>query len=131
MGGGFTMDTACQKTSMFRAYATVEGYGPGGVSAATKPTCANADAKAALLIIQGSTDTTVTPEMAAASLAFWTTKNGCSATTTMPTSAGFMSCTAHEDCTSALPVYECTGNWNHTITSTASADVWAFFNTFK
>ena len=131
MGGGFTMDTACQKSSMFRAFATVEGYGPGGVGAATKPVCSNAGAKVPLLSIQGSTDTTVTPEMGQASLAFWTGKNGCSATTSMPMGAGFTSCTANEDCTSTLPVYYCTGTWNHTITSTAAGDVWAFFSSFK
>jgi polyhydroxybutyrate depolymerase len=131
MGGGFTMDTACQKTNMFRAYATVEGYGPGGVSAATKPACTNASAKAPLLIIQGSTDTTVTPAMGQASLAFWTEKNGCSATTTTPMGAGFTSCMANQDCTSTFPVYYCTGTWQHTITSTAAGDVWAFFSSFK
>jgi poly(3-hydroxybutyrate) depolymerase len=131
MGGGFTMDTACQKSTMFRAFATVEGYGPGGVSAATQPTCANAAAKAPLLIIQGSTDGTVTPAMGQASLAFWTGKNGCSATTSMPMGMGFTSCTANEDCTSGFPVYYCTGTWMHAITSTAAADVWAFFSTFK
>jgi len=131
MGGGFTMDTACQKTSLFRAFATVEGYGPGGVGAATKPTCASANAKAPLMIIQGTTDTTVTPAMGEASLAFWTTANGCGATGTMVTGTGFTSCNARADCTSTFPVYYCTGNWTHTITSTAAADVWAFFDSFK
>lgn len=131
MGGGFTMDTACQKSSMFRAFATVEGYGPGGVNAATKPTCANASAKAAIMIIQGSTDTTVTPAMGQASLSFWTGENGCSSTTTTPSGSGFSSCTAYEDCTSSLPVYYCTGTWVHTITTTAAGDVWAFFSSFK
>jgi poly(3-hydroxybutyrate) depolymerase len=104
MGGGFTMDTACQKTTMFRAFATVEGYGPGGVSAATNPTCTNASAKAAIMIVQGTTDPTVTPAMGQASLAFWTGKNGCSSTTTTRSGSGFTSCEAHEDCTSGLPV---------------------------
>ena len=131
MGGGFTMDTACQHPDWFRAFATVEGYGPGGVSAATSPTCTNATTKAAMLIIQGSTDTTVTPAMGQASLAFWTAKNGCSSTTTTPTGTGFTSCTAYETCTSNLPVYYCTGTWTHTITTTAAADVWAFFSSFK
>ena len=131
MGGGFTMDTACQHPDWFRAFATVEGYGPGGVTAANNPACTNASTKAAMLIIQGSTDTTVTPAMGQASLTFWTGKNGCSSTTTTPTGAGFTSCTAYEACTSNLPVYYCTGTWNHTITTTAAGDVWAFFSSFQ
>jgi len=131
MGGGFTMDTACQKSTMFRAFATVEGYGPGGVMAANSPMCSNAGAKAPLLIVQGSTDSTVTPAMGQASLAFWTGKNGCSAKTSMPMDPGFTSCTVSDECTSTFPVYYCTGMWDHTITSTAAADVWAFFGSFK
>lgn len=131
MGGGFTMDTACQHPDWFRAFATVEGYGPGGVTAATSPTCTNASTKAAMMIVQGTTDTTVTPAMGQASLAFWTGKNGCNSTTTTPTGAGFTSCTAYENCTSNLPVYYCTGTWVHTITTTAVGDVWAFFSSFK
>ena len=69
--------------------------------------------------------------MGQASLAFWTGKNGCSSTTTTPSGSGFTSCEAYEDCTSNLPVYSCTGTWNHTITTTAAGDVWAFFSTFK
>ncbi len=69
--------------------------------------------------------------MGKASLAFWTGENGCSSTTSTPSGPGFSACTAYEDCTSSLPVYDCTGTWNHTITTTGAGDVWAFFSSFK
>lgn len=115
MGGMFTNSMACDHNDWFRGYAPVEGMGPGS--------CANADAKPAIIIHQGTGDTLVTPSKGGEPTRdFWAKQNGCNQTTT----ATFTGCQSFGAC--AQPVAYCVGNWDHTITSTAAANIWSFFN---
>lgn len=125
MGGLFTNFTACEHPDWFRAYAPVEGMGPGGSQDGTQPlSCANADAKPAIMIHQGSADTNVPPAQGEKTRDFWLTRNGCSKTT----SASFTGCQSYSAC--AEPVTYCAGSWDHTITSQATANIWSFFSGF-
>jgi len=115
MGGMFTNSIACAHNDWFRGFAPVEGMGPG--------TCSNANAKPAIIIHQGTGDTLVTPSAGGeATRDFWIKQNGCNQTTT----PGFTGCQSYGAC--AEPVAYCVGNWDHTITSTATANIWSFFS---
>jgi poly(3-hydroxybutyrate) depolymerase len=122
-GAVFANEVACQRAPLFRAYAPVEGAGPGGLDAKDKPVCAVADAKPAIMIIVGDNDTTTTPAQAMATRDFWIKRNGCSATTT----SSYTGCETYSGCAQGKPVVYCHGNWNHTISTTATANIWAFF----
>jgi poly(3-hydroxybutyrate) depolymerase len=117
MGGMFTNSTACAHNDWFRAYAPVEGAGPGS--------CANTDAKPAVMIHQGTADTIAKPEAGQATRDFWTTQNGCN---TMTTSI-YTGCSSYGAC--AEPVIYCVGNWDHTVSATARANIWKFFDSLK
>lgn len=114
MGGFFTNGLACAHSDWFRAYAPTSGGGPG--------TCANASAKPAIMIHHGTADTIVEPSSGEGSRDFWTQQNGCSQTTT----SSFTGCKTYSNC--AEPVVYCVGNWDHTISSTAAANIWSFFS---
>ncbi len=115
MGGMFTNSIACDHSDWFRGFAPVEGMGPGS--------CSNANAKPAIMIHQGTADTTVSPTTGGEPTRdFWTKQNGCTQTST----STFTGCQTFSAC--AQPVVYCVGNWNHTITSTASANIWGFFS---
>jgi poly(3-hydroxybutyrate) depolymerase len=115
MGGMFTNAIACAHSSWFRGFAPVEGMGPG--------TCADANAKPAIMIHQGTTDTTVTPTAGGEPTRdFWIKQNGCNQTTT----AVFTGCQSYGAC--AQPVDYCVGSWNHTIDAKATANIWSFFS---
>ena len=115
MGGMFTNAIACAHSSWFRGYAPVEGMGPGS--------CADANAKPAIMIHQGTADTTVTPTAGGEPTRdFWIKQNGCNQTTT----SAFTGCQSYGAC--AQPVVYCVGSWNHTIDSIAAGNIWSFFN---
>jgi polyhydroxybutyrate depolymerase len=115
MGGMFTNSIACAHNDWFRGFAPVEGMGPNS--------CANADAKPAIIIHQGTGDTLVTPSSGGEPTRdFWLGQNGCNQTT----ASAFTGCTSYSGC--AQPVVYCVGNWDHTITSTATANIWSFFS---
>jgi polyhydroxybutyrate depolymerase len=126
-GGVFANDVACEKNSLFRAYAPVEGCGPGGLNAKLSPVCSVADAKPAIMVIVGDSDTTATPEQAQATRDFWIKRNGCSQTTT----SSYTGCVTYSGCAEGKPVVYCHGAWNHTTSSNAATDVWSFFNDLK
>ena len=117
MGGMFTNSMACAHHDWFRGYAPVEGAGPGS--------CANADAKPAVMVHQGTADTIVKPESGQATRDFWAKQNGCNAMTT----SIYTGCSSYGDC--AEPVIYCVGNWDHTVTATARANIWKFFDSLK
>jgi poly(3-hydroxybutyrate) depolymerase len=114
MGGMFTNSIACDHNDWFRGFAPVEGLGPG--------TCADADAQPAVIIHQGTADTLVTPNRGEETRDFWSAQNGCSQTT----AASLMGCQSYDGC--SQPVAYCVGNWDHTITATAAANIWEFFS---
>ena len=115
MGGMFTNAIACAHNSWFRGYAPVEGMGPG--------TCADTNAKPAIMIHQGTADTTVTPTAGGEPTRdFWIKQNGCNQTTT----SAFTGCQSYGAC--AEPVIYCVGNWTHTVDAIATANIWTFFN---
>jgi len=115
MGGMFTNSIACAHSDWFRGFAPVEGAGPGS--------CSNANAKPAIMIHQGTADTTVSPTTGGEPTRdFWIKQNGCAQTAT----STFTGCQSYSTC--AQPVVYCVGNWGHTITSTASANIWGFFS---
>jgi polyhydroxybutyrate depolymerase len=115
MGGMFTNSIACAHNDWFRGFAPVEGMGPGS--------CSNADAQPAMIIHQGTGDTLVTPSSGGEPTRdFWIKQNGCSQTST----AMLTGCQSYSAC--AEPVVYCVGNWDHTITSTATANIWSFFS---
>jgi poly(3-hydroxybutyrate) depolymerase len=124
MGGGFTNDLGCQRANLFRAIAPVEGYGPGGLGGANKPTCANPTGKVAVMITQGTEDTLVTPAMSLVSVDYWTSQNTCTKTT----ASSFTGCISYGGCADGFPVAYCTGKWGHTIQSDpVTANIWSFF----
>ena len=115
MGGMFTNSIACAHNDWFRGFAPVEGMGPGS--------CANANAKPAVIIHQGTGDTLVTPSSGGEPTRdFWIKQNGCDQTTT----STFTGCKSYGAC--AEPVVYCVGSWDHTINSTIAGNVWSFFN---
>jgi len=115
MGGMFTNAIACAHSSWFRGYAPVEGMGPG--------TCADKNAKPAIMIHQGTADTTVTPTAGGEPTRdFWIKQDGCNQTTT----SAFTGCQSYGAC--AEPVVYCVGNWTHTVDAIATANIWSFFN---
>ncbi|MBN2575028.1 MAG: prolyl oligopeptidase family serine peptidase [Deltaproteobacteria bacterium] len=115
MGGMFTNGIACAHNDWFRGYAPVEGMGPGS--------CSNANAKPAVIIHQGTGDTLVTPSSGGEPTRdFWIKQNGCSQTNT----SSFTGCKTYSEC--AEPVVYCVGNWDHTINSTITGNVWSFFS---
>jgi len=116
MGGMFTNTLACAHNDWFRGYAPVEGLGP--------DSCANASAKPAVIIHQGTADTIVAPDKGEATRDFWTQQNGCNQTTT----PSFTGCQSYGGCADGRPVVYCVGNWDHTITGTAAANIWSFFS---
>jgi poly(3-hydroxybutyrate) depolymerase len=116
MGGMFTNSVACAHPDWFRGFAPVEGLGPG--------TCANADAKPAVIVHQGTADTLVTPDQGEATRDFWSKQNGCNQMTT----SAFTGCQSYGGCASGSPVVYCVGNWDHTITGTAAGNIWSFFS---
>jgi hypothetical protein len=63
----------------------------------------------AIMITQGTNDTSVNPTMGQASPAFWTGQYGCSTTTS--TSSSLSGCVDYMDCPTSLPAYYCPGNW--------------------
>ena len=117
MGGMFTNSMACAHHDWFRGFAPVSGGGPG--------TCANADAKPAVIIHHGTQDTIVQPSSGEATRDFWSQRNGCS---TMTTSI-YTGCSSFGACTA--PVIYCIGNWDHTVSATARANIWKFFDSLK
>jgi predicted esterase len=117
MGGLFTNSTACEHVDWFRGFAPVEGGGPSS--------CANAAAKPAVIIHQGNNDTIAKPEAGQGTRDFWTMRNGCNATT----SSIYTGCLSYGAC--AQPVLYCTGNWDHTVSATARANIWKFFDSLK
>jgi polyhydroxybutyrate depolymerase len=112
MGGLFTNAIACEHSDWFRGFAPVEGVGD---------SCANADAKPAMMIHQGTADTLVTTDRGEATRDFWAAQNGCTQTTTQ----AFSGCDSFEGCDE--PVVYCLGTWDHTIDATATANIWSFF----
>jgi polyhydroxybutyrate depolymerase len=116
MGGMFTNSLACDHNDWFRGFAPVEGLGPSA--------CANADAKPAVIVHQGTADTLVTPDKGEATRDFWLQQNGCNQTTT----PSFTGCQAYGGCAQGRPVVYCVGNWDHTITGTAAGNIWSFFS---
>jgi len=115
MGGMFTNAIACAHSSWFSGYAPVEGMGPG--------TCADKNAKPAIMIHQGTADTTVTPTAGGEPTRdFWIKQNGCNQTMT----SAFTGCQSYSGC--AEPVVYCVGNWTHTVDAIATANIWTFFS---
>jgi polyhydroxybutyrate depolymerase len=117
MGGLFTNSMACAHNDWFRGYAPVEGGGPGS--------CASAAAQPAIIIHQGTADTIAKPEAGEGTRDFWTKQNGCNTTT----SSIYTGCLNYGAC--AEPVIYCTGNWDHTVSGTARANIWKFFDGLK
>lgn len=114
MGGLFTNSLACEHSDWFRGYAPVEGGGPGS--------CANANAKPAVMVHQGTADTIAKPSAGEGTRDFWLGQNGCNQTMTNM----YTGCQSYGAC--ASPVVYCLGNWDHTVPRTARANIWAFFN---
>ncbi len=117
MGGFFTNSTACAHPDWFRGFAPVSGGGPG--------TCSNAAAKPPVMIHHGTADTIVELSSGEATRDFWRMRNGCNTTTT----SIYTGCSSYGACSE--PVIYCVGNWDHTVSSTARANIWKFFDSLK
>jgi poly(3-hydroxybutyrate) depolymerase len=117
MGGFFTNSMACAHSDWFRGFAPVSGGGPG--------TCANANAKPPIIIHHGTADTIVLPSSGEGTRDFWVGRNGCN---TMTTSI-YTGCSSYGAC--VQPVLYCIGNWDHTVSMTARANIWRFFDSLK
>ena len=116
MGGFFTNAIACAHNDWFRGFAPVAGGGP--------TSCAGADTKSAIMIHHGTADDIVTIDSGEGSRDFWLEQNGC----TQTSKSSFTGCVTYDGCPDGKPVVYCVGNWNHTISSTAAANIWSFFS---
>ena len=116
MGGFFTNSIACAHNDWFRGFAPVSGGGPGS--------CADASAQPAIMIHHGTADPIVSIDNGEQSRDFWVQQNGCAQTTT----PSYTGCVSYGGCPDANPVVYCTGNWDHTISATATANIWDFFS---
>lgn len=116
MGGFFTNSLACAHSDWFRGYAPVSGGGPGS--------CADAGAKPAIMIHHGTADDIVDISSGEESRDFWVGQNECGNTTM----SSFTGCQSYGGCPDESPVIYCVGNWNHTISATAAANIWSFFD---
>jgi poly(3-hydroxybutyrate) depolymerase len=117
MGGMFTNTTACDHNDWFRGWAPVEGGGPNA--------CAKGDAKPAVIIHQGTLDTIAKTSAGEGTRDFWTKQNGCNSTTT----SIYTGCQSYGACDA--PVIYCVGAWDHTVSGTARANIWKFFDSLK
>ena len=115
MGGFFTNTIACAHNDWFRGFAPVAGGGPNS--------CADG-VESAIMIHHGTADDIVDISSGEGSRDFWVEQNGCSQTS----SSSFTGCESYEGCPDTKPVAYCTGNWNHTISSQAAANIWSFFS---
>ena len=77
------------------------------------------------MIHHGTADTIVQPSSGEATRDFWCMRNGCN---TMTTSI-YTGCSSYGACTA--PVIYCVGNWDHTVSATARANIWKFFDSLK
>jgi len=119
MGGFFTNSLACAHSDWFRAFAPVSGGGPGS--------CSNANAKPPIMLHHGTADDIVEIASGEGSRDFWVKQNGCGSNAT----SSFTGCQSYGGCPEESPVIWCVGHWNHTISSTAAANIWSFFDGFK
>lgn len=119
MGGFFTNSLACAHPEWFRGFSPIAGGGPGS--------CSNAAAKPPIMIHHGTADDIVEFKSGEGSRDFWVENNECSQMTT----SSFMDCQSYSGCATNSPVIWCVGNYNHTITSTTSANIWSFFDGLK
>jgi hypothetical protein len=76
------------------------------------------------MIHHGTADDIVTIDNGEGSRDFWVQQNGCTQTTT----SSFEGCVSYGGCPDGKPVVYCVGNWNHTISSTAAANIWAVWS---
>jgi hypothetical protein len=89
-------------------------------------TCADQNAKPAIMIHQGTVDTKVTPTAGSEPTRdFWSKKNGCNQTTT----SAFTGCQSYGAC--AEPVIYCVGSWNHTVDAITTANIWTFLSVLQ
>jgi hypothetical protein len=86
--------------------------------------CADAEAKPALIIHHGTADDIVTIDSGEASRDFWVAQNGGNSTPT----ASFNGGVAHNGCPEGQSVVYGTGNWTHTLSTTATANIGCFFS---
>ena len=117
MGGLFTNSWRAPTTTGSAASRPCRGGGPG--------TCATAAAKPPVIIHHGTADTIVELSSGEATRDFWRMRNGCN---TMTTSI-YTGCSSYGACTE--PVIYCVGNWDHTVSTTARANIWKFFDSLK
>lgn len=119
-GGFMTNALGCERASVFRGLAPVAGWGPLGSS----PSCSDATASHAVIQTQGTTDTTVTPQLGEATRDFWRTRAGCDATTM---SSSYQGCVEFQGCDADKPVIYCTHGGDHFVPDGAGARAWDFF----
>jgi polyhydroxybutyrate depolymerase len=130
MGGWMTENFACDHAKVFRAFAPVAGWGPGDMSTGhgSKPSCSDTSIAVPILITQGTSDTTVTPDNGANSRDFWIARDGCTTTTATMSTSG---CVAYQGCKAGLAVDYCTHSGGHMVPSNAGTYIWSFFSSFK
>ena len=129
MGGMMTESLACDHSKVFRAFAPVAGWGPGGFGGMTTPNCSDSSVAVPILITQGSADTTVKPAYGEASRDFWIKRNGCTSTTRkMTVASGGASCVAYQGCKDGLAVDYCTHSGAHMVPNNAGSYIWSFFS---
>lgn len=120
-GGFMTNVLGCERPDVFRALAPVAGWGPHG----SNPSCSKQDAAHAILQTQGTTDGTVTVQLAEATRNFWRDRAGCS-NMTMNSSHG-QGCIEYQGCDDGKPVVYCTHGGDHFVPGGTGARAWSFF----
>jgi poly(3-hydroxybutyrate) depolymerase len=130
MGGWMTSNFACDHNKVFRAFAPVAGWGPGDMQTGhgSKPSCSDTST-VPIIITQGTTDGTVTPENGTNSRDFWITRDGCSAITAANSTGSTANCVAAAGCKSGA-VSWCTHGGGHMVPSNAGTYIWSFFSQF-
>lgn len=128
MGGWMTETFACERAGIFRAYAPVAGWGPGGIETGhgTAPYCKGSARGVPILITQGNTDDIVMPVNGEHSRDFWIGRDACTKTTTSV--ASLPGCASYQQCAPGLSVHYCTHGGGHGVPADAGKKIWAFFS---
>ncbi len=132
MGGMMTESLACARSNVFRAFAPVAGWGPGGFGGMNNPTCSDTSVTVPVMITQGTSDGTVNESMGKASRDFWIKRNTCSNTTSNVTvPSGGATCVAYQGCKEGTAVDYCSHGGGHMVPGNSGAYIWAFFSAYN
>lgn len=130
MGGAFSNTLGCKRSSVIRAVAPVEGWGPGSPPTSGTPACSAQYGKEAALVIHGMKDGTIPYSVGQATAAFWRADGGCNTGTSSAAaySTSKLSCAAYQGCSAGHEALFCSHAADHQVPADAGAAIWRFFD---